>query len=111
MNSCRASTSGFRDGRRRPGLATPATDILVKSLIKPFFISLSIQLNISIKILRSNETKQIKIKEKSKVIDVLEKFKIKPDTVITTLENKPIPIDEKLKDGQELTILQVSSGG
>jgi hypothetical protein len=31
--------------------------------------------------------------------------------VIVLNENKPISVDEELKNGQKLTILQVSSGG
>ena len=30
MNPCGARTSGFRDHRRRPGLATPAKDTMLK---------------------------------------------------------------------------------
>ena len=47
----------------------------------------------------------------SMVAFMLDKLNIKPDTVVTMIENKPIPIDEILSDGQELTIIHVSSGG
>ena len=111
MNSCGENTSGFRDHRRRPGLATPATDKTDKSLIKAFFIRVSIQLDIIVKLSRSNTEKQITIEEKSTVSEVLKKVDLKPDTVIVMSDDKPIPITEKLIDGQKLTILQVSSGG
>ena len=107
MNPCDASTSGFRDRRLSPGLATPA----FKSLIKPFFIWVSIQLEITIKLSRTKAIKKINLQKESIVVDVLEKINLKPDTVIVLNENKPISIDEELKNGQKLTILQVSSGG
>ncbi len=112
MNSCGENTSGFRDHRRRPGLATPAkTSLFFKSLIKEFYIWVSIQVNITVKLSRNNETKNIQLEKGSKAKDVLKKINLKPDTVIIMIDNKPIPIDEKIADGQELTVLQVSSGG
>ena len=105
------STSGFRDRRLRPSLATPATDIIVKSLIKPFFISLSIQVKIKIKIPRNKQLKEITIEKGSTVEDLLKKINIKPDTIIVMNKNQPIPSDDFLNEGQELTILHVSSGG
>ena len=68
-------------------------------------------MNITVKLSRNNKTKKIKLVNGSKVEDVLKKIKLKPDTVVTMYKNQPIPIDEELTDGQELTILQVSSGG
>ena len=68
-------------------------------------------MNITVKISRNNETKNIQIGNGSKAEDVLKKIDLKPDTVIIMCDNKPIPIDEEIIDGQELTILQVSSGG
>lgn len=68
-------------------------------------------MNITVKLSRNNETKKIQIKNGSKAEDVLKKINLKPDTVIIMRNNQPIPIDEELTDDQELTILQVSSGG
>jgi sulfur carrier protein ThiS len=68
-------------------------------------------LDIIVKLSRSNEEKQITIDKKSTVSKVLKKIGLKPDTVIVMSNEKPIPITEKLIDGQKLTILQVSSGG
>jgi sulfur carrier protein ThiS len=105
------STSGFRDRRRSPGLATPATEMIVKSLIKEFFIWVSIQVNITVTLSRTKETKKLQIEEGLTVENILKKINLKPDTIIVMSKNKPVPIDTKIKDGQELTILQVSSGG
>ena len=68
-------------------------------------------MNITVKLTRTNKEKQIKIKDESKIEDVLNKLGLKPDTVIILHKNQPLPIDEELIDGQKLTILQVSSGG
>jgi len=67
--------------------------------------------NITVKLPRNNETKKIQIENGSKGEDVLKKINLKPDTTIIICDNHPIPIDEEIKDGQELTILQVSSRG
>jgi sulfur carrier protein ThiS len=45
------------------------------------------------------------------VQSLLKKINLKPDTIIVLSNNKPIPIDDELTDGDDLTILQVSSGG
>ena len=68
-------------------------------------------MQITVKLLRTNDIKIVNIKNHATVIDLLRKLDIKPDTVIVTTENQPIPIDEKLYEDQEITIIQVSSGG
>ena len=68
-------------------------------------------MNIKVKISRTNETKEISLERGLTVEDVLKKINLKPDTVIIINKSKPIPIDEEVKDGEELTIIQVSSGG
>ena len=68
-------------------------------------------MKIKVKLTRTNEKKEIELNTGSTVEDVLKKFNLKPDTVIVMNKNKPIPIDDEIKDEEELTILQVSSGG
>jgi sulfur carrier protein ThiS len=68
-------------------------------------------MNIKVKISRTNETKKISIEKGLTIEDVLKKINLKPDTVIVINKSTPIPIDEEVKDGEELTIIQVSSGG
>ena len=68
-------------------------------------------MNITLKLSRTNEIRNIELQTKSTVNDVLKKINLKPDTAIIMCKNQPIPIDEEVTDGQELTILQVSSGG
>ena len=66
---------------------------------------------IRVKIVRSNEIKKANIKKGSTIEDLLKKINLKPDTIIVMNKNHPIPIDDILNENQELTILQVSSGG
>ena len=68
-------------------------------------------MEVKVKLLRTGETKEIEILEGSLVKDLLAKINIKPDTSIVIIEEKPVPIDERLNDNEELTIIQVSSGG
>ena len=68
-------------------------------------------MKITVKFQRSNETKQIELKTGSTANELLKKVDVKPDTVIVMSNSKPVPIDDELSDGQEITILQVSSGG
>ena len=51
------------------------------------------------------------MKKGTTVLDLLNKLNIKPDTVVVISNKTPIPIDNDLKDKQEITIIQVFSGG
>lgn len=79
--------------------------------MKDFFIWVSIAVNIKVKLPRTDNTKTITVENHSTVADLLKKLNLKPDTVIVMNNNSPIPIDDTLKNNQELTIIQVSSGG
>ena len=68
-------------------------------------------MKVKVKLLRTGDTKEIEILEGSLVKDLLAKINIKPDTSIVMIEERPVPIDELLTNGKELTIIQVSSGG
>ena len=68
-------------------------------------------MKIKIKLSRTNETKELTTEEGTTINDVLKKINLKPDTIIVMNKDKPIPIDDEIKDEQELTIIQVSSGG
>jgi sulfur carrier protein ThiS len=67
--------------------------------------------NIQVTISRTKETKNIELPNKSTAEKLLNKLEIKPDTVLILSGNKPIPIDAELENNQEISILQVSSGG
>jgi len=44
-------------------------------------------------------------------LDVLARFSLLPDAHIVLREGVPIPVDEKLRDGDALKIIRVASGG
>ncbi len=60
---------------------------------------------------RENKTKEINLKEDSKIFDLLNELKINPTSVFITKNNEIILEDEKLKDEDEIKILSVISGG
>ena len=66
---------------------------------------------IRVKILRSNKIKEIKINNNLSILDLLQILDFKPDTVIVMRDELPVPIDEILTKDQDLSIIQVSSGG
>ena len=68
-------------------------------------------MKITVKILPENSTKEIDLKSGSKVYDLLKKIQLRPDALIVLKDNMPIPVDDILGEGQELSILQVASGG
>ena len=61
--------------------------------------------------MKTGETKKIILEKGPKVRDLLEKIKIKPDTIIVMSDNTPIPVDDTLTENQEILIIQVASGG
>ncbi len=68
-------------------------------------------MNVTVTLSRNKETKNINLENKSTINDLLKIIQLKPDTVIVMEKNNPIPIDSIVKNGQKLTIIQVSSGG
>jgi len=66
---------------------------------------------IKIKILPSNSKNEIELKYGSTIYDILKKIRLNPDTVIVLNNNKPVPVDDIIKNNKELTIIQVASGG
>jgi sulfur carrier protein ThiS len=68
-------------------------------------------MKVTVKISRTKETKTIDLNNGSLVQDVLKKINMKPDTLIVMNKSSPIPIDTELNGGEELTIIQVASGG
>ena len=68
-------------------------------------------MNITVKFSRTKEKRKLEFKKGLTIENVLKSLNLKPDTVIVMIKNRPVPIDDKIKDGEELTILHVSSGG
>ncbi|MFW6121207.1 MAG: MoaD/ThiS family protein [Petrotogales bacterium] len=68
-------------------------------------------MKIKVKILSEDSTEEIDLKSGSKVYDLLKKIHLRPDTLIVLKDSTPIPVDDTLDDGQELSIINVASGG
>jgi sulfur carrier protein ThiS len=66
---------------------------------------------IKITLSRSNETKTVTLEHGNNASDLLKKLDIKPDSAIIMINNTPIPVDSDLKDGQHLTLMEISSSG
>ena len=67
-------------------------------------------MNISVEHLGSLK-KDMEFPEGSRVQDVLDHLRIIYSFVITMLNERPVPIDEELKDGDVLKVVTVVSGG
>ena len=68
-------------------------------------------MKIQVKTLPENKKKEIDIKSGSKIIDLIRKINLKPDSIVVLKDTVPIPIDDEITENQKLTIIKVSSGG
>ncbi|MFO7676826.1 MAG: MoaD/ThiS family protein [Thermoplasmatota archaeon] len=68
-------------------------------------------MKITIKILPKNLTQSVEIKSGATIYDIIKKLDLYPDNIIILKNNTPVPVDDTLDNGQELTIIQVASGG
>ena len=66
---------------------------------------------ITVKILPQKISKEIDIENGSKMYDLLKKINLNPDNIIIIRGNTPVPVDDILNNEQDLTIIQVASGG
>jgi len=64
-----------------------------------------------VKILPKNIINEIDIENGSKMFHLLKKIDLRPDNVIILRGNTPVPVDELIRKEQNLTIIQVASGG
>jgi len=55
--------------------------------------------------------KQVEIPEKSKVIDLIRKLKISPETVITKRGSEILLEDETVKNNDKIELVRIISGG
>ena len=57
------------------------------------------------------DNKEIDSDFRGKVEDLVRHLNLKPDEVVALKGKKPVPIDYEISDGDEITIIKVSSGG
>ena len=68
-------------------------------------------MKIRVKLIPQNTIQEIDIKKGSTVIDLLRMIHRRPDSVIVLKNKTPLPVDDIIPDDQELSIIQVASGG
>ena len=69
------------------------------------------KIKINVFIDKENKNSVLELNGNPSVLEVLNKLKINPVTVIVSRNNELILEDEKLKDNDEIKILSVISGG
>ncbi len=57
------------------------------------------------------ETKRINLEEGSSVEQAIKSLGLYPDQWIPVRNDEPLPLDEKLEEGDELKLISVVSGG
>lgn len=55
--------------------------------------------------------RSLELKDETNLVELLEKLKVNRETVIVCIRGKIVADDERLKDGDEIEILSVISGG
>ncbi len=69
-------------------------------------------MDIKVKLLPGEkEDLDVEVADGANCLDILDKLDLSPDAHIVAREGDPIPIDEKLKNGEQIEIIKVVSGG
>jgi sulfur carrier protein ThiS len=68
-------------------------------------------MKITVQFIPSKETKEVELEEGATGMSLVESLDLTPDSIILARSNKPIPIDDELKDGENVTLISVVSGG
>ena len=64
-----------------------------------------------VKVRHKSEEKVVEVDEGSGVEDLLRSLSLYVDAHIVTSSNRPLPLTHRLHDGDEVSIIQVASGG
>lgn len=62
-------------------------------------------------VLVSGKGRKVGIKNSSKISDLMERMDINPETVIVLKGDKPVPDTERLKQGDKIRLIDITSGG
>jgi sulfur carrier protein ThiS len=68
-------------------------------------------MKVTIRFVPQNTTKELILEKGSTVTDLLHLLHRRPDTVIVLKNKTPVPEDAIIADDQELSVVQVASGG
>ncbi len=59
----------------------------------------------------ARETKSVELPNGASGYDLVKQLGLAPDVHLLVREDVPIPIDEKLRDGEQIRVISVVSGG
>ena len=98
------------------GLGYPSTSKILsfnrcKTLMKPFFIWVSIPLEVKIKIPQDKKSKKISDNENETIASIIIKLGYDLDTVVVLQKNTPVPETTPVSDELELTLIEITSKG
>ena len=68
-------------------------------------------MKIKVQFIPRNTWQDVEIRQGATVSDLLRSITLRPDAFIVLRKTTPIPIDEVLEHDEELSLLQVASGG
>ena len=85
-------------------------DVGQKVNLSLFYIDIG-PMKIRVKLIPQNTIQEVDVKKGSTVIDLLRTIHRRPDSVIVLKNKTPLPVDDVIPDDQELSIIQVASGG
>ena len=60
---------------------------------------------------KGKKFEDMNLKDGSRGLELLDKMGLAPDAHIISRKSGPIPLDEKLREGEKISIIQVISGG
>ncbi len=79
--------------------------------MKPFFIWVSIPLEVTVNLPQRKISKTIHIEKNDSIGSVIKKFGFHLDTIVVLCDNKPIPETKKISEDIEITVLEITSKG
>ena len=68
-------------------------------------------MKVNVIVFEAKTREELELPENATSYDILKKLDLRPDTLIITRNNQPIPIDEELIDNDEIKLIRVISGG
>lgn len=66
---------------------------------------------ILVRLMPAGLQKAFELEDEATCAEVLKAMDLHPDAYLIMKEEKPIPLDTKLEDGDEITFIAVASGG
>lgn len=67
-------------------------------------------MQIKVKVMGEKE-KMLKVKPNSTVLKIIKKLKMNPEIVVVKKNDRIVPLEETLKEGDKVEIIRVISGG